>query len=138
MQLLMNSRSILVVGSLSAGLGVAAGAFGAHWLESAVEEWGLDPAERASRLDTWDVAVRYQMYHAFGLIALGLSPLSARSALRSATASCFLLGTLVFCGCLYVLVLSGLKILGAIVPIGGLAMIVGWVLFAVAAGRTRL
>ncbi len=93
--------------------------------------------EIAKRLANFDTAVRYQMYHALGLVALGL--LAARGPSRWFTAAgwLFLGGVVIFSGLLYGLVFSGPKILGAIVPIGGLAMILGWVALAAGAWRTN-
>ena len=131
----MNHRQILCAGATLGGLGVVLGAFGAHWLEGAVVDWGLEPDEQQRRLDTWEVAVRYQMYHALALLAVGL--LAARQAGRglAAVSWLFIVGVLIFSGCLYALVISGVKILGAIVPIGGTLMIAGWVVLAIACAR---
>jgi uncharacterized membrane protein YgdD (TMEM256/DUF423 family) len=92
--------------------------------------------EIAKRLANFDTAARYQMYHALGLVTLGL--LAARGPSRWFTTAgwLFLGGVAIFSGLLYGLVFSGPKILGAIVPIGGLAMILGWV--ALAAGAWRI
>jgi uncharacterized membrane protein YgdD (TMEM256/DUF423 family) len=77
------------------------------------------------------------MYHALGLVAAGLVAGRCRPPCRLAVGAgwCFLFGTLIFSGCLAVLALSGIKILGAIVPIGGVLMIAGWALLAAAAAR---
>ena len=91
--------------------------------------------ELAHRLANFDTAVRYQMYHALGLIALGMLMTSKRSRWFAAAGWLFLAGVAIFSGLLYALVFSGPKILGAIVPIGGLAMILGWL--ALAAGAWR-
>lgn len=112
------------------------GAFGAHSLEGAVVKWGLEPAEQARRLETWDVGVRYQMYHALALLATGLLAVRQPSRSLAVAGIAFALGTLIFSGCLYALVLSGVKILGAVVPLGGLSLIVGW--FALALGVWRM
>jgi uncharacterized membrane protein YgdD (TMEM256/DUF423 family) len=91
--------------------------------------------EIAKRLANFDTAVRYQMYHALGLVALGLLATRQRSAWFTAAGWLFLGGVAIFCGLLYALVFSGPKVLGAIVPLGGLAMIAGWVALAVGAWR---
>jgi uncharacterized membrane protein YgdD (TMEM256/DUF423 family) len=91
--------------------------------------------EIAYRLGIFDTAARYQMYHSLGLIALGLLMTRQRSAWFSAAGWLFLGGVAIFSGLLYALVFSGPTILGAIVPIGGLAMIIGWI--ALAAGAWR-
>lgn len=133
----MKDRHILLAGSVLGGLAVALGAFGAHWLESAVEQWGLAPEEQAQRLATWEVAVRYQMYHALALLAVGV--LAMRGSSRSLTwsANLFVVGVTIFSGCLYVLVITGVKVLGAIVPIGGTCLIIGWVLLAVGSWKSQ-
>ena len=127
------ARWILLIASVMGALGVVLGAFGAHGLESAVTEWGLSPDEQAHRLATWDVAVRYQLFHALALLAIGVLALHRPARSLAVAAVAWTLGTLVFSGCLYVLVLSGIKILGAVVPLGGLALIAGWVALAVGA-----
>jgi uncharacterized membrane protein YgdD (TMEM256/DUF423 family) len=114
----------IAAGAIAALIGVAAGAFGAHGLRSRLP---------ADLLAVFEVAVRYQMYHALALILLGvgadrLAPGPARIAGQS-----FLLGILIFSGSLYALALSGIRWLGAITPIGGLAFLVGWVALIVAA-----
>jgi uncharacterized membrane protein YgdD (TMEM256/DUF423 family) len=134
----MNYRRILLVGALLGALAVILGAFGAHWLEGAVKDWGLDAEEQAKRLHNWEVAVRYHMYHALAMLVVGLLAMQRSSNALSWSAGLFTAGVLVFSGCLYVLVLSGIKILGAIVPIGGVCLIAGWVLLAVAAARLPL
>ena len=132
------ARRILLVAALMGALGVVLGAFGAHGLESAVQDWGLAADEQADRLATWDVAVRYQMYHALALLATGLLALHRPTKSLVVASAAFTLGTLVFSGCLYALVLSGVKILGAVVPLGGIAMIVGWLALAVAVWRLKI
>lgn len=121
-----------------AGLGMAAvvlGAFGAHSLTASIATWGLEPAEQAKRLHDWEVGVRYQMYHALALLVIGaLVQIRPDRLLRLAAAG-MALGTLIFSGCLYAYVLSGVKTLGMIVPIGGVLMIVGWLLLAIAVFR---
>ncbi len=126
---------MLFVAALMGALGVVLGAFGAHGLESAVKDWGLDDAEQARRLATWDVAVRYQMYHALALLAVGVLAQHRPSKGLAVAGFAFTLGTLIFSGCLYVLVVSGIKVLGAVVPLGGVAMIIGWVVLAVSVWR---
>lgn len=133
----MNARHILVAGSLFGGLGVALGAFGAHWLEGAVEMWGLEPEEQVKRLATWEVAVRYQMYHALALLVVGLLAVRTNNRCLGWSAKFFIVGTTIFSGCLYALVISGVKILGAIVPIGGTCLVVAWVFLAVAARKSQ-
>ncbi len=116
------------IGSLFAALGVGLGAFGAHALKMR-----LSPDDLA----IFEVGVRYQMYHALALIALGLFAAKIESGLIKAAGFLFVAGILIFSGSLYTLVLSGVRILGAVTPIGGLAFIVGWSLLALAAFRSQ-
>ena len=133
------SRLPLIAGSVFGGLAVISGAFGAHWLEGAVPHWGLDAAEQARMIEVWEVAVRYQMYHALALLAAGLLSEKLSSPRVWAAASwLWIAGVVIFCGLLYALVLTGVKILGAIVPIGGLALIGGWALLAYAVCKGRI
>ena len=110
-------RRILAVGSILAGMAVALGAFGAHALKAR-----LSP----ELLGTFETGVRYQMYHALGLLGLAWA-ISRWPERRLAPAGWLLLaGTVVFSGSLYLLVLTGARWFGAITPIGGLALIAGW------------
>jgi len=122
------ARLAVLAGASLAGISVAAGAFGAHGLKSVLAASG--------QADNWETACRYAMYHALALLAVGLLALvrSPAPAGLAAAAWCFVAGTLVFSGCLAALALTGVKILGGIVPIGGVLLIVGWVLLARAAG----
>ena len=133
----MKDRYILVAGCILGGLGVALGAFGAHWLKGAVQQWGLEPAEQINRLATWEVAVRYQMYHALALLVIGLLASRAVSRCLVWSACLFIIGTTIFSGCLYAFTLSGVKILGAIVPIGGTCLMAGWIVLAISVWKRR-
>lgn len=110
-------RIFFLLGSLSAFFGVAAGAFGAHGLKSRLS---------AELLSTFEVAVRYQMYHAFGLLAVAWVLTKWPSSLAAVSGWCFVIGTVLFSGSLYLLSLGGIKWLGAITPLGGLAFLGGW------------
>ena len=111
------------IGALSAFIAVAAGAFGAH---------GLKVRLSPEHLQVFETAARYQMYHGLALLAVGL--LAARQCgwAINLAGTTMTLGTLIFSGFLYALVLSSNDKLGAIVPIGGALMIVGWCCLAVA------
>jgi uncharacterized membrane protein YgdD (TMEM256/DUF423 family) len=137
------ARTWLLVGAIVAGLGVAAGAWGAHGLEGGLKAMGIGgPAAGTGetalpkRLANYETAVRYQMYHALGILAVGL--LSQRRSSRSAQAAgwLFLIGILLFSGCLYGWVFTGSTALVMIVPLGGLALIAGWFALAAAGWRT--
>jgi uncharacterized membrane protein YgdD (TMEM256/DUF423 family) len=112
------------VGAVLGFLAVALGAFGAHGLKGRLDSLGTAA--------TYQTAVQYHMYHALALLAVGWAAASGRSG-AAVAGWAFLLGTFVFSGSLYALALSGQKWLGAITPIGGVAMLVGWVALAVAA-----
>ncbi len=122
-----SGRFAIVAGAVLAGVAVAAGAFGAHGLKEMLAATG--------QADNWETASRYALAHALGLILAGLVTRlpGARAGLAAAAAGCLLVGTLVFSGCLATLAVTGIRILGAIVPIGGVLMIAGWVLLAAAA-----
>ena len=117
------ARALAASGATLALLAVALGAFGAHALRAR-----LEPRD----LEIFETAVRYQMYHALGLI--GVAWLSTRLAgpLTGWAGWLMIAGTLVFSGSLYLLVLTGPRWLGAITPIGGLMLIAGWLLVVVA------
>jgi len=114
-------RVFLVAGSLSAFLAVALGAFGAHGLEGR-----LSPAD----METFEVAARYQMYHALALLFLGLALERWPGPLGTWAGWAFLAGSLIFSGSLYTLSLTGVRGLGAVTPIGGLMLLAGWALSA--------
>ncbi|MBD2023626.1 DUF423 domain-containing protein [Leptolyngbya sp. FACHB-711] len=116
----------LTIAAVLGGLSVAAGAFGAHALEGKL-------TDRAQ--EVFETAARYQMYHALALVAVAIlltRPEAAQSLLNAAGIA-FIVGVVLFCGSLYALSLSGVKILGAVAPIGGLAFIIGWGRLAVSA-----
>ena len=114
------TRFFVLVGTVLAGLGVAAGAFGAHGLEGRVSP---------DRLETFHTAVTYQMYHALALLAVGWAA-QGGGALVHGAGYCFVAGIVVFSGSLYLLVLTDTSWLGAITPIGGAFFLAGWGLFA--------
>lgn len=118
-------KNLLVIsGCCSAALGVAAGAFGAHGLKSM-----LSP----DMLQVYETAVRYQMYHAFGLMVAGLMSAASNESKVRFAGYCFIIGTVVFSGSLYALTLTGIRWFGAATPFGGIAFIAGWIGLAIAA-----
>ncbi len=135
-------QRFLLIGAILGLLGVLGGTFGAHGLrpslasiEKATASERLELLEKKQELaERWEVAVRYQMYHAAALLALGLSALKATK-LVNAAGWCFIVGVVIFSGTLYALTLTGQRWLGAITPIGGVCIIVGWVLLAIAATK---
>lgn len=119
-------RIWLALGAVNALLAVAAGAFGAHGLKARL---GPD------LLAIFETGARYHMYHALGLLAVGLLALHRPSGALGAAGWSLLAGIVIFSGSLYALALTGARGLGAITPIGGVAFLVGWALLAVAALR---
>jgi uncharacterized membrane protein YgdD (TMEM256/DUF423 family) len=117
-------RTFLLLGSLAGALGVGFGAFGAHGLRARL---GPD------MLAVFETAVRYQMYHAVALLALAALMTRLDGWLFHAAGWSFVVGILVFSGSLYLLALTGVRMFGAITPIGGIAFILGWAFLAVAA-----
>lgn len=110
-------RYFFIIGSSLAMVGVIAGAFGAHGLKGRISG-GL--------LETFEVAVRYQMYHALGLLAVAWAVSQWSSQLINLAGWSFVIGICIFSGSLYILSLTGIRWFGAITPIGGLVLIVGW------------
>jgi uncharacterized membrane protein YgdD (TMEM256/DUF423 family) len=119
------ARFFLVAGALSAAVAVMLGAFGAHGLR------GRLPADL---LAIYQTACQYHVYHALGLLVVGLLALQAPAsgALRG-SGWLMLLGTVLFSGSLYLLAITGQRWLGAITPLGGTAWIAAWLLLAWAA-----
>jgi uncharacterized membrane protein YgdD (TMEM256/DUF423 family) len=118
---------VLIAAALLGLLGVAAGAFGAHGLESSLS---------AEQLEWWGTAARYQQIHAVALLIVGWGA-GPWTRWRTRAACCVVIGIVVFAGTLYAMALGGPRILGAITPIGGLALICGWGLIAVDALARR-
>ena len=126
-------RIWIAIGAILGLTGVGLGAFGAHGLEDMLAKLAeSDPELAGRRLDNWETAAHYQMIHAIGIVLTGLAMQFFRSKALLVAAIGFLIGVLVFSGMLYLLVLTEIKILGAIVPIGGVAMMVGWAALAFA------
>jgi uncharacterized membrane protein YgdD (TMEM256/DUF423 family) len=120
------ARIAILVGALLGGVGVALGAFGAHGLK--------DILGTGQALGWWKTAVEYQFVHALALLALGAWMQSGGRGSRIATI-CWTGGIIIFSGTLYAMALGAPRWLGAITPIGGTALIAGWVIFAIAAWR---
>lgn len=143
----MTGRIWLTLGAVLAGLSVAAGAFAAHGLDGYFKEKyaGAAPREVAGvmipasqkYLQDFKTGAEYQMYHALGLLAVGLMAQCRRAGALNVAGWSFLIGIALFSGCMYLLTLTGHRWLGAIVPIGGVAFLVGWVALAYAAWNTR-
>lgn len=118
-----SSRILIVVAGLLGALGVGLGAFGAHALRAS-----LEPAQLA----LWQTGTSYLFWHV--LAALFAASLLATAAARAAAAA-FLVGSGVFSGTLFALALGAPRWLGAVTPLGGSLLIVGWLLLAWSAWR---
>ena len=119
-------KGSIISGAVHGFLAVSLGAFGAHALESVLDEYGQG---------IWDTAVQYQMFHAAALVLIGIL-MSAKlfgevKQLKTAMI-CLNLGVVFFSGSLYTLALTGIGKLGAITPIGGVLFLIGWVMVIVA------
>ena len=120
-------RLFFALGALLAGLAVAVGAFGAHALRATLS---------SEDLATFEIGVRYQMYHALALLAVAWAQTRWEGAALTGAGWCFVAGIAVFSGSLYALVLSGQRWLGAVTPVGGVAFLLGWALLAWAVLRS--
>jgi uncharacterized membrane protein YgdD (TMEM256/DUF423 family) len=122
-------NTFLILGAINAFLCVAIGAFGAH---------GLKEKLSPDMLAVYQTAVQYHFYHALGLVAVGLVLLHFPSS-RSVTLSGWMMlaGIVLFSGSLYALSLTGMRWLGAITPIGGVAFLLGWALLAYGAWAAK-
>ena len=117
----VQDRRVLAAAGALLALATVAGALGAHALPG---HWD------AQRLDVYDTAVRYQFYHSLGLLGIGLALRTHATATLRAAAVLVLLGIILFSGSLYALALGVPPVFGAVTPLGGLALIAGWALFA--------
>jgi len=110
-------RFFFSAGAIAAFIAVALGAFGAHSLKTKIS---------AEMLDIFEVGVRYQMYHALALWAVAWATTRWPEASLNTAGWCFIAGIVIFSGSLYLLSFTGMRWLGAITPIGGLAFLAGW------------
>jgi uncharacterized membrane protein YgdD (TMEM256/DUF423 family) len=115
-----------VLGCLFAFVAVAAGAFGAHALRDRLP---------ADLLAVYETAARYQMYHALALLAVAWAAAQWPQAGVGLAGWLFTAGIVIFSGSLYLLTLTGVRWLGAITPIGGVALLAGWLVLAWTVGR---
>ena len=123
----MSARLVLAVAAILGAIGVAAGAFGAHALKSRV---GPD------MIAVWQTAVLYQALHVLALLVVGtLLLLKGDNGSLRLAAWLFIAGIVLFSGSLYALALGGSRLLGPVTPLGGVAMIAGWLTLAWAAWR---
>jgi len=121
-------RLFFALGALLAALGVAAGAFGAHALRGR-----LSP----EMLQVFETGVRYHLVHALALLAVAWAASRWSGSAVPLAGWLFLFGTVIFSGSLYGLSLSGARLLGAVTPLGGVALIAGWLALAWSALQGR-
>ncbi len=119
-------RLFFSLGAASALIAVGAGAFGAH---------GLRARLSSEMLAVFETGARYQMYHALGLLAVAWAVTRWPGPWAVRAGWLFVAGTLLFSGSLYALALSGLRWLGAVTPLGGVALLAGWACLILAARR---
>lgn len=125
----MKERTLIAAGAINMFIAVGCGAFGAHGLKRMISE---------EMLAIWHTAVTYQVMHALGMMAIALlMPRMAGAAMRWA-GNLMLAGIVVFSGSLYLLALTGTRILGAITPLGGAAFLAAWLLVAWAACKREV
>jgi uncharacterized membrane protein YgdD (TMEM256/DUF423 family) len=119
----MKKETTIAVGAILGAVAVAIGAFGAHGLKSFLEQ--------AGRTETFELAIRYHFYHALTLVATGLAMQNYHSKTLGYSAWLFVGGIILFSGSLLALCFTGLGMLGAVTPIGGICFIAGWVCLAI-------
>ncbi|OFX59991.1 MAG: hypothetical protein A2066_06890 [Bacteroidetes bacterium GWB2_41_8] len=119
----MENRNILLAGAVFMALGVLLGAFGAHALKKI-----LSP----EMLAVYNTGVEYQFYHALGLLLVGLIGFRNESKWIRWSGIALFTGIVLFSGSLYFLAFTGIKVLGAITPFGGISFVAGWVCLGIA------
>jgi uncharacterized membrane protein YgdD (TMEM256/DUF423 family) len=129
----MVGKKLIVWGAVLTAIAIVMGAFGAHGLRGWVEQNVGEPLDQAKRIENWETASKYFLYHSVGVILIGLAGERLSPGLAKLAAGLMLIGVLLFSGCLYAWVFTNSKSLVMIVPVGGLAFIAGWILFAISA-----
>ncbi|MBE9257930.1 DUF423 domain-containing protein [Dolichospermum sp. LEGE 00246] len=124
------TQFFLTIAAIFGGLSVAGGAFGAHALREKISERSLE---------IFDTGARYQMYHALGLllVAILMSRLESPPTTLLVSGWLFIIGVVIFSGSLYAISLTGIESLGAVAPLGGLALMLGWAALAVAGATIK-
>lgn len=115
-------RTFLMLAGISGFLAVGLGAFGAHGLE----RWLAEVADGEARLGWWRTAAQYHLAHAPALAVVGLLAARVGGTAPAVAGWCFVAGTVLFSGSLYVMTLTGVRALGAVTPFGGLLLLAGW------------
>jgi uncharacterized membrane protein YgdD (TMEM256/DUF423 family) len=123
------NKNILLAGAILALFTVAIGAFGAHALQ--------DLLLQNERTETFETAVKYQSLHALALLILGILSGNLKNVWINYAAISMVIGTIIFSGSLYILSITNITFLGAITPIGGLGMIIGWIFLILAIYRGK-
>jgi uncharacterized membrane protein YgdD (TMEM256/DUF423 family) len=124
----MKYQTILLAGAIFMALGVLLGAFGAHALKKI-----LTP----EMLAIYKTGVEYQFYHSLGLLVVGSIGFHIESKWLSWSGILLIAGIVIFSGSLYALSISGIKILGAITPVGGLSFVAGWICLGIGIAKHR-
>lgn len=117
------AKTFLVAGGILAGVAVAAGAFGAHLLQNKLT---------ARQMETFEIGVRYQMFHSLALLLVGQLCLRFQSNALVLAGWAWIFGILLFSGSLYLLSCWNLRWFGAVTPVGGTAFLIGWLLLVAA------
>jgi uncharacterized membrane protein YgdD (TMEM256/DUF423 family) len=126
----MNAKVIQIFAGIAGLIGVALGAFGAHALEAKLAADG--------RTDTWDTATLYLFVHALVLLFIAQRKMGGNSnKLIDWSARFFTIGSVVFCGVLYTICLTGISKLGMVAPLGGLSFMLGWLLFTISVVKQK-
>lgn len=126
---MLTQKQTLIAGALLGALGVALGAFGAHAFKSTLIT--------NNSLETYELAVRYQFYHAFALLIIGLLMDKNDSKALRFSSTCMLAGVILFSGSLYALAFKTGKMVAFVTPIGGVFFIVGWVLLFLSIAKRK-
>lgn len=118
------AKLFLILGAINAALAVLLGAFGAHGLKARIS---------VEMLGVYQTGVQYHLFHALGLLVVGIMALHIVDSVYLRWAGWFMLaGVMLFSGSLYMLSVGGIRWLGMVTPFGGLAFITAWMLFVVA------
>lgn len=121
----------LAIAAILGGLSVAGGAFASHALQNQLPERAIE---------VFNTGIRYQMYHALALLAVGLllAMVKETTPLLIVAGWAFVVGVVLFSGSLYLISLAGIKAVGPVTPLGGLAFLIGWGCLAIAAFRFQV
>jgi len=126
-------KNTLPIAAFLGGAAVLIGAFGAHALPDWLNNRGVLAEDMGRYQDVFETGSEYHLVHSLALWGVGLFLLQHANRWAAAAAVNFLLGISIFSGCLYAYALTGINVLGAIVPLGGIALIAGWLCLAMAA-----